>query len=128
MIKDIQIDKAFVCDQDTSIVKVAQLIKDHNVRHVYVVDEQSKPVGVISSVDISAKVVAEGKNPSETTADQVMNSPVDAVETNKEVEFAMNVMMKRKTYSCLVTQEGKIAGAVSYPVVMQRIVSKIKEE
>ena len=57
-----------------------------------------------------------------------MSSPVDSVDVNQEVEFAMKIMMQWKTYTCLVTEHGKIRGIVDYKTVMNKIIQKIKGE
>ena len=82
----------------------------------------------ISSTDFTNKIIAEGKSSQGLKAKDVMNSPVESVELNQEAEHAMAVMLRRKTYSCLVTEHGKVKGVVDYKTVMERIVSKIKEE
>jgi CBS domain-containing protein len=126
--EEIKIHEAISCRADTNIVDAARIIKDKNIRHIYVVDESDIPVGIISAMDINNKVVAEGKDPNQLKASQVMNSPVDSVDINAPVELAMNIMMKRKTYSCLVTQDGKVKGVVDYKTVMEKIVKDLEDE
>ncbi len=126
--EDIKMHEAITCRKDTSIVEAARIIKDKNIRHIYVVDESDIPVGIISAMDINNKVVAEGKDPNQLAASEVMNSPVDSVDIKAPIELAMNIMMKRKTYSCLVTQDRKIKGVVDYKTVMEQIVKHLEEE
>ena len=126
--KDIKMFEPICVNSKTSIVEAAKTIKDKKIRHLYIIDDNEKPVGIISAVDISNKVVAEGKDPNKITASEVMNSPVETVDINAPVELAMNVMMKRKTYSCLITENEKVKGVVDYRTVMEQIVKSMEEE
>ncbi len=126
MIKELKLFDVVTANDEDSIVDVAKLIKERRVRHVYVIDSDRKPVGVISTVDISNNIVAMEKDYSGLKAKDVMNKPVDHVDINQEVEYAMKIMMSRKTYSCLVTQDGAIKGVIDYKQVMDKIVQKIR--
>ena len=128
MIKDLKIHEALTCNAENSIVEVAKQLRDHTARHAYVLDKDMKPLGIISAVDINNKVVAEDADTNQLKAWDIMNSPVDFVDIKQEVEFAMSIMMKRKTYSCLVTEDGKAKGVVDYGTVMDRIIKKLREE
>jgi len=125
MIKDLKLYKALTCHKRDLIVPVAKKLRADNARHIYVLDDQEKPMGVISAADIVNKVIAEEKDPKMLTAEQIMNSPVDHVDSAQEVEFAMKIMMQRKTYSCLVTEKGKVKGIVDYKSVMDKIIHKV---
>lgn len=128
MISELKIHPVETVKTGDSIVDVAKKLRDKKIRHVYVVDEGEKPAGVISAIDISGKVVAEGKDTKGITAKDVMNTPVESADVKQEVEFAMRTMLKYKTYSCLVTENGKIKGVVDYKSVLERIVKKVKED
>lgn len=109
-----------------SVVEVAKKLRDKQIRHLYVVGENENAVGVISVTDISAKIVAEGKDPKNIVAKDIMNAPVEHVDINQEVEFAMKIMMKYSTYSCLVTDKGKIKGLADYKSVLKKIDKKLR--
>lgn len=134
MIKDLRFYEAITCNEEDLIVDVANLIKEKGIRHIFVVNDENQPVGIISTMDINNKVVANsGKlngslTLSKIKAREVMNFPVDAVDINQEVEFAMRIMMQRRTYSCLVTEKGKVKGVVDYKSVMERITKKLHQD
>lgn len=127
MIKELKIYEAITCNENENIVNVAKIIKEKGARQIYVIDEEEKPKGIISVVDINNKVVAEEKPYKNIKAKDIMNSPVDCVDINQEEEFAMKIMMERKTYACLVTEKGKVKGVVDYKSVVDNIIKTIKE-
>ena len=126
MIKDLKLYPATTCHAEDTIIEVAKKMRHGSTRHIYVTDSQHKAVGIISNTDFTNKVVAEGKSPQGLTAKEIMNSPVESVELSQEAEHAMAIMLRRKTYSCLVTEHSKVKGVVDYKAVMERIISKIK--
>lgn len=128
MIRELKIYDAITCKEDESIVNVANLMKDKSARHIYVEDYDKKPVGIIAAMDVVSKVVAESKDLGSTMARDVMSHPVDCVDLDQEEEFAMKVMLERKTYACLVTENGMIKGLVDYKDVMEKIAEKVKQD
>lgn len=128
MIKHLKMYDAITCHEDSTVVEVAKAFKKKQARHIYVTDAAQKPVGIISTVDIVDRVVADAKDAAKVMAKDIMSSPVDSVDVAQEAEFAMKIMMQRKTYSCLVTEKGKIKGVVDYKSVMEEIIKRLKEE
>ena len=54
------------CGRDTSVLELAQLMRDHHVGAVIVVDEHEgklAPVGVVTDRDLVVEVMAKGVNP-----------------------------------------------------------------
>ena len=124
--KELKLQEVTTCKPDDNSKKVAELFTNNDVRHV-VVEDDGKPVGIISTYDLTAKVVAKNLSPESVMAKEVMNSPVDYVDINQEVEFAMKIMLQHKTYNCLVCENDKIKGMISYKQAMDEIVKKMTD-
>ena len=56
---------------EESVLEAAKVMKEKNLGSL-VVAENNKPVGIITDRDITVRVVAEGKNPSEVKVKDVM--------------------------------------------------------
>jgi CBS domain-containing protein len=89
---------------------VAKKLRDSKVRHAYVVNSKGAPVGVISVVDISNRVVAEGKSAKEMKAKDIMSAPVETKDVNDSIKDAYELMVKGRRYSLAITKEGKLFG------------------
>ncbi|MFT4308605.1 MAG: cyclic nucleotide-binding/CBS domain-containing protein [Candidatus Woesearchaeota archaeon] len=124
---DIPLKEAITVHTHTPLVDVAQRLRSTNALNVYVVDENDAPVGVIAPIDIVTKIVAEGLNPSEHTAHDAMNAPVETAPFEEDPEFALAIMMKYKTYACLVTENGRIKGIVEYADVLKDVLTNMGE-
>jgi CBS domain-containing protein len=116
--------KATSIEENVSVLKIAKIMKQKKIRHVFVCDKKGTLKGIISESDIVRKVVAENKKPEEVLAKEIMVSPVLAVEINDNPEKALAIMNKIKTLTCPVTKNKKLVGIVHY----QSIVNQIYEE
>ena len=127
MIKQLTVKKTEVCSEDTEIVKISQQLKEKSLRHVFVVDKNQKPVGVLSTVDICYKAIAENKDASSMTAKELMTSPVQYVDINDPAEVALYIMMRKNTFSCPVVENGSIKGVVNYDEVYHTVKAKVSK-
>jgi CBS domain-containing protein len=79
------------CSPDTTLVDVARMMVDHDCGEIPVV-QNKKPVGVVTDRDITARVVAAGRNPLDLTARDCMSSPVITVTTGTSVDDCCKTM------------------------------------
>ena len=91
------------CESKTPIPEVAKLIRDHKVRHVFVVDN-NKLVGVVGGIDINNKLIAEGKDAKSAKAKDIMNK-VQFVTKEQKIEYAYAIMRNFNTFTCPVVNE-----------------------
>ena len=123
-IKDCQIKDVLECDDNKSIVEIAQILKKNNSRHVIITDNK-KPVGIISITDISNRVVAEGKDPKKTKAKDIMTKNIFYKDIESLLSDTYVEMVKNNMISCPVTQNNKLIGVVELREVMGKL-SQIK--
>lgn len=121
MIKGCTLIEALHCTEDSSVVSVAKLIREHLVRSLYVVDAEEKPVGVISITDINNRVVAEGKNPEGLKAKDIMSSPVHSFEEDSDEKIAYETCIKENVAMCPVTSNGKLVGMITVHELLRKM-------
>ncbi|MDX1664448.1 MAG: CBS domain-containing protein [Candidatus Promineifilaceae bacterium] len=75
------------CTQDTNLQAVAQMMKENDCGMIPVVDsmDNMNPIGTVSDRDITIRCVAEGKNPLDATAGDIMSQPVVTVHSHDTV-------------------------------------------
>ncbi len=115
-VKDIMTENPACCTPDTNLQAVARLMVEHDCGCVPVVEneETMRPVGVVSDRDITCRCVAEGKNPLEMTAGEVMSSPVVAVTPETSVGDCCRVMAKNQIRRApVVDEQGGCCGIVA---------------
>ena len=80
-VKEIMTENPICCVAATSLEEVARMMVENDCGAIPVVDDQEewRPVGIITDRDITCRAVAEGRNPLDLTAGDIMTpSPVTA--------------------------------------------------
>ena len=83
--------------------------------------EKNNPVGIISTVDINNRVVAEEKNSSTLKARDIMTKPIETVEVSSTCEEAYQKMVSKGTYSIPVTENGSLIGSLSFSKLFGKV-------
>jgi CBS domain-containing protein len=104
------------CAPETKIQDVARMMVEHDCGGIPVVESSGskRPVGVITDRDIAVRVVAEGRDPSRTTARECMSSPVFTVTPETEVESCCQILEQHQVRRLPVVDErGNLCGMIA---------------
>ena len=126
MINKEEIQDAVFCKEKDTVLEVSKILRDTQSRHIIIVNENLKPVGIISTVDINNRVVAEGKNASSLKALDIMTKPIETVELDSDYNEAYRKMIGKGTYSIPVTKDGKLIGLLGFNQLFSKISEKNK--
>jgi CBS domain-containing protein len=115
-IKEIMTENPICCIRDTSLEEVARMMVENDCGAIPVVEDQEdwKPIGIITDRDITCRAVAEGRNPLDMTAEEVMTISPVMVSENSTVEECIREMELHQLRRVLVidTNQG-CSGIVS---------------
>jgi len=115
-VREIMTREPAYCTPDTKLKDVARLMVDQDCGEIPVVDSKSskKPVGVVTDRDITTRVVAEGKNPADLKARDLMSTPVVTVTPETDIESCCQVLEQNQVRRVpVVDQRGQLCGIVS---------------
>ena len=115
-VSEIMTKRPAVCEPETTLQEVARMMVQHDCGEIPVVDSQRtmRPVGVVTDRDIVVRCVAEGKNPLEGDAGDVMSSPVITVTPDMDLDEASDLMEEHQVRRIPVVDEaGAICGIVA---------------
>ena len=84
-------------ERDHTVLRAARLMREKGLGSVVVVDEQGRPVGMLTDRDLAVKVLGEGKSP-ETPVDEVMSHPVFAVSRDALVFDTLREMARHHVH------------------------------
>lgn len=104
------------CTPDTGLQKVAQMMIEHDCGCIPVVDsdEARIPVGMVTDRDITCRIVAEGKNPLDLTAQDAMSATVVSVTPETSLEECCKVMEEGQIRRvAVVDKNGACCGIVA---------------
>lgn len=126
-VKDCTLIRPLHCDEGTSVVEAAKILKGNKQRRIIVVDENKHPVGIISTTDINNRIVAESKDASKLKAHEIMTSPIYLTcDINDGLNDVFKKMLHHETYFCPVTKEGKLYGILTYGEMMKHVNQRMK--
>ncbi|GAB2516538.1 CBS domain-containing protein [Lysobacter humi (ex Lee et al. 2017)] len=102
------------CQAQTPIREIARLMLENDCGLVPVIDASGKPVGTVTDRDIALRVVAEGRDPQQCTASEVMTSPVTTVSLESGLAETTDLMESEQIRRILVVdREGRLCGIVA---------------
>ena len=102
------------CSPNQSLREVAQLMADNDCGQIPVVDEQRRPLGVITDRDIAVRAVAKGAEIASATASDFMTSPVTTVRHDSSVDKVAKCMEDQQIRRVVVVDDqGAVAGIVA---------------
>lgn len=108
--------KPVTCPPTCSIRDAAVIMTKHRVSSIIVVDEEGRPVGIVTDLDFRSKVVT-GKFEATETVAALMSSPVITVGAEVTVADVQIEMVRRRIHHLCVTEDGtphtKVLGVLS---------------
>jgi CBS domain-containing protein len=113
-VKQVMTAKPACCSPDTSVQEVAHLMVAHDCGEIPVCDAAGKPLGVITDRDIVVRTVAQGLNPLDKKARDVMSTPVHTIGLEASLDDCTDKMEEHQIRRMLVVDDsGCICGIVS---------------
>jgi signal-transduction protein with cAMP-binding, CBS, and nucleotidyltransferase domain len=126
MIEKNHLIDAIICREDEKVLEVSRILRDTQRRHIIVLDSNDWPVGIISTVDINNRVIAEEKNPNIVTAKEIMTKSIQTVSLEDTYHNAFQIMIKVGTQSIPVVRNGKLIGLLEFNTAFK--LNRIKGE
>ncbi len=97
------------------------MMMEHDCGEIPVCDQEDKPIGAITDRDITCRTVAQGKNPLEMTAGDVMSSPCVTVTEETSLEECCDVMEDHQIRRVpVLDRQGRCCGIVAQADVARR--------
>lgn len=95
-----------------SIAEVASLMNENRVGSV-IIEEDDRPIGIVTDRDIAMKVTAEGKDPNGVTAEDVMTKDPVTIEKDAGVYELIEHMSENEVRRMPVVDGDKLYGIVT---------------
>jgi CBS domain-containing protein len=100
-------------DADKSVAYAAKMLRDENVGLAPIV-EGEKLIGTVTDRDIAVRVVAEGKDPEQTTVREVATTNIVTIDPQQDLDEALQLMAKHQVRRLPVVEEdGRLVGVVA---------------
>ena len=112
-VSDVMTTEVETVQMNSTLEEVASIMKVENVGAVPVVGDDDDLVGIITDRDIVVRCVADGKDPAETSVEEVLGHDLETIEPDVDVEEAAHLMADRQIRRLPVCEDGELVGIVS---------------
>lgn len=112
------------CLPGDTVVKLAQLMGKSDIGPVLIVenDQTRKIAGIVTDRDLALKVVAEGRDPKSTKAEDVMTRKVMTVRSDDDVQKALTMMTELQLRRIpVVDHSDRVVGILAQADVATRV-------
>jgi signal-transduction protein with cAMP-binding, CBS, and nucleotidyltransferase domain len=107
---------------DSMVMDAVKAMIDMNIGSVVVLNEDGQFCGIVTERDVLERVIGEGRSPQETQVNEVMTSPVIAVESNISLREALKLMRDHNVRRLAVTNEDELEGQVTERRVLDALI------
>ena len=119
------------CQRDTSVTEIAQIMRNHHVGDVIVVeakDGHDVPVGIVTDRDLVVEVLARKLNPAELTAQDLMNGDLVTAGISESVYDAIWQMRSRRVRRLPVVEaRGFLVGILTVDDVTEFLAEELTQ-
>ena len=114
-VRDWMVDLVVFVDPDQTVYEILSIMRRRYINSVMVRKSEDNPeIGIVTSRDISDKIVAENRNPKDIKVKEIMSSPVVAAHQNLSVKDCAILMRENHIHHLPVKDDnGLIIGMVS---------------
>jgi CBS domain-containing protein len=111
-----------------SIFMISNLMKEGKVGSIIIMDQNNKPVGIITERDIVRRGVSDSKDPKTTKATEIMSNPLITVEKDTYLYEAAKKMVKNKIRRLPVVKNNTLVGIVTVTDIIKYFHKKNKDD
>lgn len=114
-VKDWMVDLVVFIDPDKSVSEALAVMRRRYISSILVNKSAENPeYGIVTSRDISDKIIAQDKNPSKIKVREIMTSPFISVKTDMTLKECSQIMKTKNIHHLPVAnEEGMIVGMIS---------------
>ncbi|ERJ07214.1 IMP dehydrogenase protein [Halorhabdus tiamatea SARL4B] len=111
-VSDLARSDVVTAQPDTPVPDLAETMDEGDVGSVVITDGET-PVGIVTDRDLAIRVVSEERDPTATTAADVMTEDLKTIEADAGFYEATNLMSESSVRRLPVTDGGELAGIVT---------------
>ncbi|MBI2481233.1 MAG: CBS domain-containing protein [Planctomycetia bacterium] len=115
-----------LAQMDESVWQAAERMHQRAVGTLVVIDDDKKPIGIVTDRDLVERVLAKFLDPGATTVGQVMTQAPETVSEQDAIEHAITVMRRERCRRLpVVDDKGELVGLLSLDDVLQLLAEEL---
>jgi len=127
--RDLMTKDPVCCSPSETTIQAAERMRQQDIGVLPVVEDQQDKhlVGIVTDRDLAVQVLAEGRDPGNTTVDEIMSRNVVTCSPDDDCEEALRLMEKRRVRRIpAVDRTGRVVGIISQSDLALRMRDPIK--
>jgi len=112
-IENVMVVDVVTVEAEATIGEAVELMNKNEIGCLVVVDEEEKPVGIITERDLLKRVLAKRKDPVRSKVKDIMSKPLVTGTPHMDIEAAVRLMFKHKIKKLPVVENGRLIGLVT---------------
>ena len=105
----------------TDVSTATKIMVEKGVRCAVVVDDNGKPLGIVTEGSIARKVVKDCKDPSKIKVSEIMSSPLKTIPADATLREASNKLLEEGVNQLYVEENGEIVGLITEHRILKAI-------
>jgi len=111
-IREIMTSGVVTASPETTLEEIATMMKAQDTGAIPILEDEDL-LGIITDRDIVLRCIAEGEDPAEMTADDILSETLEIVDPESDVQEALEIMGRLQIRRLPVVENGKLVGMVS---------------
>ncbi|MDP0489423.1 MAG: DUF294 nucleotidyltransferase-like domain-containing protein [Verrucomicrobiota bacterium JB023] len=93
------------CRPEAPVAQAAELLSNHNLDAIVIVDGEQRPLGYIAATDLVSEIIVKGR-PQEMPVSEIMHGPAVCIPDYSSAIAAVLLMMQKRVSLLCVTEDG----------------------
>jgi len=112
-IENVMVVDVVTVEAEATVREAVELMNKNEIGCLVVVDEEEKPVGIITERDLLKRVLATRKDPVRSKVKDIMSKPLVTGTPHMDIEAAVRLMFKHKIKKLPILENGQLVGLVT---------------
>lgn len=105
----------------TSVFDAARQMAQRHLGFVVVASQEGKPSGIVTEWDMLAKVLAQGRDPSQVRLADIMSTDLVTVAPGEGIDRVAELMAEEGIRRVLVVKDSKVLGVIRAKTILARL-------
>lgn len=111
-VEDVMVEKVVTVRAEATAREAIELMNKQDIGSL-IVEENEKPVGIVTERDLLRRVLAVSRAPEKIRVQEIMSTPPVVAECDMEIEEAAKLMVNMKVKKLPVVENGRLVGLVT---------------
>lgn len=112
-VENVMVADVVTVQAEATVREAVELMNKNEIGCLVVIDEEEKPVGIITERDLLKRVLAKRKDPVRTKVKDIMSKPLVTGTPHMDIEATVRLMFKHKIKKLPVVENGRLVGLVT---------------